>query len=342
MTTLSIMALLAFSSLLLVATPAASNEANASSSLNVTVPSSAHSTNSSGSGGRALASSSSGLPHLKNVPLDNIASAKDQQLAGKGSAPPLFELGIGFFALRLNHYRGSNQYANHLWPLPFFIYRGEKVHAKNSMIMGNLYEKNDFKMGISMMASLRVSSTENQARQGMPSLDPTIELGPEFEWTLLRRSGGHNTFSFVIPIREAIAVEFFRAKGVGQFTVPYLSFAARPSENTFGFFTETTLAVMFASQGYHDYFYGVPPAYARSDRPAYRGKAGYSGMHASWFLSRKLGRFYLYAFARHDRLEGAAFEDSPLVKQKHYWVTGGGIIWYFFQSTARGHEYNKQ
>jgi hypothetical protein len=184
-----------------------------------------------------------------------------------------------------------------------------------------------------------VSSAENKARSGMPSLDPTIEIGPEFTWTLWKGNNGLNTINFEIPIRQGIAVEFFRAKGIGQFTVPYLAYAVRPSEQSFGFFGEATIAAMFATQQYHDYFYGVGEKYATPTRPAYQAKGGYSGVHASLFTSRKVGQFYAFAFIRHDRLEGTAFEDSPLVKTKHYWAMGGGLIWYFFQSKALGHDH---
>ena len=38
---------------------------------------------------------------------------------------PLWELGVGVGALRLPHYRGSDQSHNFLLPVPYLVYRGQ-------------------------------------------------------------------------------------------------------------------------------------------------------------------------------------------------------------------------
>lgn len=254
---------------------------------------------------------------------------------------PLFELGLGVFALRLNQYRGSNQYANYFWPLPFFIYRGKNVYAENSMVTGDLYNDSRFSLGLSLMASLRVSNANNDARSGMPSLDPTVEIGPEPTWILWRPTNRVQILKMGLPIRQAMAVEFFRAKAIGQFVVPYISWAVNPTPTTLGIYSELTLALTWATAEYHQYFYNVPTQYARSDRPAYSASGGYNGAHVTWMFSRKFNPFYTYGFIRYDRLDGAAFEDSPLVKNRHYWAMGGGFIWYFFKSSRNAENYRE-
>ncbi|MBF0297121.1 MAG: MipA/OmpV family protein [Oligoflexia bacterium] len=264
---------------------------------------------------------------------DTVAVNNDEKKSN-ANALPLFELGAGFLYLNMNHYRGSDQTASYLWPLPFFIYRGENVYAKNSMVQGNIYEKGDFSLGLSMMASLRVSSAENHAREGMPTLDPTLEIGPVAEWTFWRDKNNLNTLSVSFPIRAVNAVDFFYAKYEGCFSVPFVSLSSYPQDYTLGFFSEITMAVMWGSARYHNYFYGVSEEYVRENRPKYNASAGYSGAHATWWLSKKFDPFYLYGFYRYDRLNRAVFIDSPLVKQKDYHVMGVGLIWYFYQTKA--------
>ncbi|MBF0359485.1 MAG: MipA/OmpV family protein [Oligoflexia bacterium] len=271
----------------------------------------------------------------KEAKNDAVVEKESQDLnKSREGALPLFELGAGFLYLHMNHYRGSDQSESYLWPIPFFIYRGEKVYAKNSMVQGNFYEKGDFSLGMSMMASLRVNSAENHARAGMPTLDPTFEIGPALAWTFWRDKNNLNTLSVELPIRAVNAIDFFYAKYQGCFMVPFVSYTMYPQDYTLGFFSELTVAAMWGSEKYHNYFYGVSPDYARANRPAYNANAGYSGAHATLFLSRKVGPFYGYAFYRYDRLEGAVFQDSPLVKQKYYHFAGFGLIWYFFQTKA--------
>ena len=43
-------------------------------------------------------------------------------------------------------------------------------------------------------------------------------------------------------------------------------------------------------------------------------------------------RFWVGAFARYDNLSGAAFVDSPLVKDKESFMVGIGVAWILMES----------
>jgi outer membrane protein len=52
-------------------------------------------------------------------------------------------------------------------------------------------------------------------------------------------------------------------------------------------------------------------------------------------VKRHLGEFVLAGFARYDTLDGAVFEDSPLVEIRDYLVVGLVFGWILGESEAR-------
>ena len=63
-----------------------------------------------------------------------------------------------------------------------------------------------------------------------------------------------------------------------------------------------------------------------------RASGGYAGFNALAGLSRRDGNRWLGFFVKADSLSGAAFEDSPLVRQRHHWSAGVAVSWVFAQS----------
>jgi hypothetical protein len=94
-----------------------------------------------------------------------------------------------------------------------------------------------------------------------------------------------------------------------------------------------TGAVHFADSGYNDYFYGVDPAYATAQRPAYDADGGYSGFSLSTSLYKRLtDSLGVGCYARWNNISGAAFEDSPLVRTENNYSIGSVLIWRLFKS----------
>jgi outer membrane protein len=262
-------------------------------------------------------------------------SAQDHKKKGRVFKVPQLEIGFGVNVMNINNYRGSDQTTRYIWPIPFFIFRTKTFEAQNTFMSGTLYTSGKLSVALSLMATLRVNSHETIARNGMPNLDPTIEIGPIANYELWRSDNAFITLS--IPLRTVTAAHFFAAKHVGFFSVPFLGLAFNPQPATLGTFQSFSIATMFGSKKYHEYFYSVAPEYATPNRPAYEPSAGYSGAHVTWFGSKKWREIYFYGFYRYDRLEGAVFEDSPLVRTKGYTIAGGGIIWYFHKSDDTVH-----
>src|SRR6185503_20986565 len=99
---------------------------------------------------------------------------------------PLWELGGGATAFRLPDYRGSDESRNYLYPIPYFVYRGHLLRVDRQGARAVLVEANRLEIDLSASATPPVDSEKNKARQGMPGLDPTVEIGPQVNYTLAR------------------------------------------------------------------------------------------------------------------------------------------------------------
>ena len=92
---------------------------------------------------------------------------------------------------------------------------------------------------------------------------------------------------------------------------------------------------MWSSRQYHAYFYDVAPAYATATRAAYRAPSGNAGWRWTAGASRRYGSLWLGGFVRGDSVGGAAFEPSPLVKQRSAFSVGLAMSWVFAVSDER-------
>ena len=90
---------------------------------------------------------------------------------------------------------------------------------------------------------------------------------------------------------------------------------------------------VFGDHRYHAYYYGVDPAFATPQRPAYTARGGYGGTQLTLSTSRRFPRFWVGAFARYDWLGGAVFENSPLVRQDRAFAAGIAVSWVFARSS---------
>jgi outer membrane scaffolding protein for murein synthesis (MipA/OmpV family) len=76
----------------------------------------------------------------------------------------------------------------------------------------------------------------------------------------------------------------------------------------------------------------VGPAYSTAERPAYSAGGGYSGSTLTVGLDKLYKQFIFFAFVSADFLQGASFENSPLVKRETSFMSGVSVSWIFFKS----------
>ena len=92
---------------------------------------------------------------------------------------------------------------------------------------------------------------------------------------------------------------------------------------------------LFGDKRQNAYYYDVAPQYATAARPTYESKPGYAGMQYLVALSKRFPKYWVGSFIRYDNLNGAVFEDSPLVRQKDYFAAGVTITWIIGESSTR-------
>jgi MipA family protein len=250
--------------------------------------------------------------------------------SAKAEEKPLWELGAGVSALRLPVYRGSDEFRNLALPLPYFVYRGERLKLDREGGRGLLFKTDDLELDVSVSGSIPVSSTSNSARAGMPSLRATLEVGPLLIASLWRSEDKNSAITARIPFRGVMRSDF---NGAGFVFQPQLAYDVRNFAGT-GWVAGVRGGPVFQSGAYADYFYGVPQAFSTASRASYQGKAGYGGFNVLVGGSKRYGNIWVGAFAKYDNLSGASFEDSPLVRKKQFATVGLAVSWIFTQSST--------
>ena len=251
-------------------------------------------------------------------------------LAFAANAPaepqPLWEVGAGLGAISFPDYRGSDERSSYVLPIPYIIYRGEKLKVARDSVSGRLLETDRFIIDLSLNGSVPVDSDNNEARAGMPDLDPTIELGPILKVPLLISAQKKYRLDFRLPVRAIISAE---PEHVGWISQPQLNLDLADPLGWQGWRLGLVAGPLFGDEEYHRYFYDVQPQFARAGRPSYSADGGYAGSQLIAALSKRYPRFWVGGFVKWDTLDGAVFEDSPLVKDRSFLTGGFAVSWIF-------------
>ena len=245
---------------------------------------------------------------------------------------PKWELGIGAGAMRLPDYRGSDESQNYVFPLPYVIYRGERLQLDRRGAAGVLFESERLELDVSATAANPARSGRNRAREGMPDLDPPAHLGPRPRSTLTENPTKSVKESAELPVRAVFAVDS-RFTNRGWLVNPTVNIDVRDIGGS-GWNFGAQAGPVFGDRRYHAYFYDVGIPYARSDRPAYTATSGYSGAHISAALSKRYASIWVGGFARAYSLHGASFEESPLVRTRSALLVGIGFAYIFATSSV--------
>lgn len=237
---------------------------------------------------------------------------------------PLWELGLGVAGLRLPDYLGSDQSRYYVLPLPYVVYRGTWLKADRDGARALLFNSQRIKLDVSVAASTPTRSNHNDAREGMPDLKGTFEVGPNLNVTLASSANDRWKLDLRLPVRAAVTVAS-SPRFVGTTFSPNLNLDVGGIGG--GWNLGMLTGPVFADRKFHAYYYGVDAAYATADRPAYQAHGGYAGWRAVAATSRRFGNMWVGGFVRYDNLRGAAFDDSPLVRRTSAVTFGFGVSW---------------
>ena len=237
---------------------------------------------------------------------------------------PLWELGAGFAMIDFPVYRGANERKSYLLPVPYFVYNGEILKVSRKRVRGLIFKRDRIEMDVSVNGSVPAKGAV--ARQGMPDLDPTLELGPSLNFHLLYSEDRRNTFDMRMPLRAAFASDFSHVQHVGWLFQPQLNLDFYDIDRS-GWNIGLVGGVIYSDKHYHGHFYDVAPQYATPSRPAYTAGGGYAGTQFIFAFSKRHEGYWTGGFMKWDSLKGAVFENSPLVKSKQYFTIGFAITW---------------
>jgi MipA family protein len=256
--------------------------------------------------------------------LGSVAHAADNPSSGL----PLWELGLGLGGLTVPQYRGAEQNLRWVLPVPYFVYRGDFFKSDKDGTRAVLLDTETLDFDISADGSPPVKSKDSRARTGMSDLAATLELGPNVNIRLGKGAGWK--VELRLPLRAAFTVER-RVQQIGWTLTPVLNLDL----DVDGWNIGVQGGPLAATQKFHAYFYDVPTAFANAERPAYSARSGYAGWGLTTSASRRVGDWWLAAFARVDDVSSASFQNSPLVKQRYNFTAGFAVSYIFKTSSTR-------
>jgi MipA family protein len=245
-------------------------------------------------------------------------------LSAHAEQKPLFEFGIGPGVAVLPDYAGSDESEAYPGPVPYIVYRGKFLKADRDGVRTQLFNRKYAELSVSAGGSLPVNSDDNEAREGLRDLKPTLELGPALELHLWRSQNQKIKLDLDIPVRFPVTVES-SPRSIGVVVGPRLSLDVADFAGYAGWDFGFSIGPNYADSKYHDYFYEVAPRFATADRPAFDAGGGYSSTAALAAISKRFPKYWIGAFLRYENLKGATFEDSPLVKRQSAVVAGLGF-----------------
>lgn len=233
------------------------------------------------------------------------------------------ELGIGTGSLYFPAYKGSKSTQTYTVPFPYIKYKSEYFNIDKEGIRGKLFDIKDLELDISLAGSLPADSDNTKAREGMPNLDLTFEVGPKIIYKLFE--GGVAKLHIELPIRAVFATDFKKIRSQGMIMTPQIKYALEYEH------LEITLRTgpVFADEQYHSYFYDVEPRYATATREAYDAKGGFNSYKNSISITYKKNNWWGGAFFSHYDLSSAVYKDSPLI-ETHSAIYGGFALAYIF------------
>jgi outer membrane protein len=244
---------------------------------------------------------------------------------------PLWEVGLGAAVLDGPDYRGAQGRSTWVLPFPYVVYRGKVLRAEDNTLRGLLHKSDRLEINVSVGGATPVKSDGADAREGMPDLDPALEIGPSLNYTLAGGAQGPWEMQLRLPLRAVISGNSSSIDYRGLVLNPNLSFDTRQLGR--GWRLGMSIGPMFADEKNHAYYYDVKAKYATPERPEYHADGGYSGIRANIALSNRIGDVWLGGYVRYDNIAGAAFDGSPLVGRENGVSVGVAFAVIFKKST---------
>jgi len=237
---------------------------------------------------------------------------------------PLWEAGLLGMGITHPAYPGADEHTNLLLPLPYMIYRGEFLRVDRSTVGVRAIKTPRTELDIGFAAAPGSRASDVEARRGMDDLGVLVEFGPRLKINLGDEGESRRGSRIQLAARGVFdATNYFKYHGI-SFEPQWVKDVLLPDK----WFTSFSLGAVYGDQTLADTFYRVKPGEATPSRPAYEARVGLIALRAGVFATRLLNpdvRFFSYL--RLDSVQGAANQESPLVRRDYGWSAGIGLAW---------------
>jgi outer membrane scaffolding protein for murein synthesis (MipA/OmpV family) len=235
-----------------------------------------------------------------------------------------YQLGLGMGVVTYPSYIGSKSTHQIIAPIPYIRYQSEKTTIGKGGISRKLFDNNDLSLDLSLGASLPVDSDNARPREGMHDLDFALELGPRLRYTFYKDE--EHKVSVNLPLRAVVSINTEKLDTQGFLFTPNLNYQLKLNNVQFKLKT----GPLWADKEYHNYFYGVAKQYETVNRKSYDAQRGYNGYRNTLSVKYKQGAWNYGAFISHFNIDGAVFENSPLIETKNGLFLGTFVSYVFY------------
>lgn len=242
-----------------------------------------------------------------------------------------YSLGIGISMMTIDDYIGADESQFYILPTPYIFYQSDSLIIDQNAFTGDLFENKRWHLAVDAAGSIPVNSDKNKARKGMDDLNWVGELGPSLEYYFAGNSRSKNRIYVDFSIRKAINTDFKQISDTGW--TGQVSLNNKYQFNT-GFLggetiVDSTVALLFHSDKYAQYFYSVTEAESNATRAEYSAQGGYAGARLSLGGTWRSGNVWVGLFTRYTYLSKTSFVDSPLVKSTSNLLIGMSVSYIF-------------
>jgi len=237
---------------------------------------------------------------------------------------PKWELGLGLGAVSLPQYMGSDERYQLAFPLPYFVYRGDRVKVDRGGIRAELFGIKRLSLDASFGGGLPVRNN-NTARAGMPELKFSFQFGPRLNWHIIES----DLYEVRLRLPWSWTIDT-SGRSQGWLSEPELQWRLTPDAGTQ---YRIGIGALYTSGKFNNTYYSVAPQYATAPRPAYQARGGLHSLFIAASVSHRWSdRITVFGAARYRNLSPGVVRDSPLVKDRNYLSAVVGIAYSIWQS----------
>ncbi len=243
---------------------------------------------------------------------------------------PLWELGLGAGLIHQPYYAGTDDTRTVGFPVVLPIYRGDILKSDEKGLRAQLFDDERYKLDLSLDFNFSIDSDDVDLREGMDDIDSMLQIGPSLEIKLAETESSR--WELNLPVRANFAIDSDHIEASGFTFSPNVTYKKDFNWGNQDMRAGFSIGPQFGSHKYQNVYYGVDQEFATANRPEYTADSGYSGSRMQISLrSRDENNLWVW-FVRYENIDGAEFDDSPLVETDDAFSAGFIYSRFLFKS----------